>query len=199
MKTGDSYSGLSNPQWQDTTPKVPSRPLPRRNIITTVVVCLPLVLLACNGRKHRCHERLQAAALFLSEIRLAQQRFFETHGQFADTTASRNCTFVDNDLCSFNAVTEDLPKALGHLDQTDCELRWRALGIKPTGVAAAYDYVVVGWRSDLHCVPPKEHIVHQDGRWWYVVARTDCDDDGEFSTVHYSSEMTTFALRGDPE
>ena len=167
-------------------------------MMVTIAIIAILSVVAAVGYKRYIHKaRVSEATAFLASIKMKQETYFQTYGQYVDST-------ISSPACNHNA--SDLYPALTALslpvemswniecpDDQETYAGWCALGARPIGgghnaaPTSNFQYVTIGWAPD-DCDPPTRYIQDPNRRWWYAVAHSDMDRDGVLSTFIMSSE-----------
>jgi prepilin-type N-terminal cleavage/methylation domain-containing protein len=163
-------------------------------LMITVVILAILSVVATVGYKGYVHKaRTTEAVSFLATIKMKQVTYFQTYGQYVDTSTAES-TFTDSDFypsLSASGANNDLQMNWG-IECPDDKSQypgWCALGARPTGGKTYFHYVTVGWSPD-DANPPAAYIKDNTKRWWYAEARADQNQDGlHWSTFILTSEI----------
>jgi len=170
-------------------------------MMVTIAIIAILSVVATVGYKRYIHKaRVSEATAFLASIKMKQETYFQTYGQYVDTTQNLPAWQHGNSdiypsLTSLDSPVE-MSWAIDCPDDQDSYPGWCALGARPTAAGTTgnpttyFQYVTVGWAPD-DGTPPQQYIKDPDRRWWYAVAHSDMDRDGILSTFILTSEITT--------
>jgi len=159
-------------------------------MIAVVVLAILSVVAGVSYRKYIYKARTTEAITYLAHIKMKQETYFQTYGQYVDTSSSGH-SYTDSDFYPSEPSKSQEMDMKWEIDCPDDAAQypgWCALGVRPTSETIRFQYVTVGWASGDS--DPDEHINDPDRRWWYAVARSDMDRNHVYSTFILTSEIT---------
>ena len=156
-------------------------------MIGVVILAILSVVATVAYTKYIRKARSTEAITFLSDIKLKQETYYQTYGEYVDTSSSA-ASFTNSDFYPSPIVGGEKDWAIKCPEDNGSYPGWCALGARPTAETVNYQYVTVGWRTD-DPDPPVVHIKDPNRRWWFAEARGDLDENAVFSTFRLSSEL----------
>ena len=156
-------------------------------MVTLVVLAILTVVAVVSYSKYTRKAKMMEAIDFLTNIKMKQETYFGTYGQYVDT-ASSPATFSSSDFYPSSIAGGNKPWSISCPDDQSSYPGWCALGARPTDDEVNYQYVTVGWQNN-DPDPPSDYIEFPERRWWYAEAKGDLDSNGVFSTFRFSSEQ----------
>ena len=162
-------------------------------LMVTVVILGILTMVATVGyRRYKIKAKSTEAISFLANIKMKQVTYFQTYGQYVDTSNSPASHSEGDFYPSFpsNDSSEDMDWEIECPDNKTQYPGWCALGARPTGGKCSFQYVTVGWASG-DAKPPNNYIKDYARRWWYAEARGNLDGNNAlYSQFILTSEVT---------
>jgi len=142
-------------------------------MVTVVVLAILTVVATVGYQKYVSKARTTEAITFLSDIKMKQESYFASYGQYVDTSAAP-ASFTDSDFYPQDITEGNKKWAIKCPANQDTYPGWCALGSRPTTGETNYQYVTVGWQAG-DPDPPAQWIRKADEgrRWWFAVARGD--------------------------
>jgi prepilin-type N-terminal cleavage/methylation domain-containing protein len=158
-------------------------------MVTVVIIAILGLVASVSYQKYIRRARTTEAISFLSDIKLKQETYFQTYGQYVDTSSAQ-ASHGDSDFYP-SPITYGRKKwEINCPGDAASFPGWCALGARPTGHENEinYQYVTVGWQTG-DPDPPEQYIRDSGRRWWYAIARGDLDGNNLFSTFLLTSEL----------
>ncbi len=166
-------------------------------LMVTVVILGILTMVATVGyNKYKIKAKTTEAVSFLANIKMKQETYFQTYGQYVDTSNSPTSHSESDFYPAFpgSRSSEDMDWGMKCPGDQLQYPGWCALGARPTGNKASFQYVTVGWATG-DAKPPTRYIKDFTRRWWYAEARGnlrfEMDAEQIYSTFILTSEVTT--------
>jgi len=156
-------------------------------MIGVVILAILSVVATVAYKKYIRKARSTEAITFLSDIKLKQETYFQTYGQYVDTSSSPS-SFTNSDLYPSPIGGGNRDWGIQCPQDKGAHPGWCSLGARPTAEEVNYQYVTVGWQID-DPDPPATYIKDPERRWWFAEARGDLDENGIFSTFRLSWEL----------
>jgi len=158
-------------------------------MVTVVILAILSVVAGISYKKYMRKARTTEAITFLSDIKMKQETYYQTYGQYVDTSASESA-HSDSDFHPTVISGGDRKWEISCPQDANSYPGWCALGSRPTGGTTNYQYVTVGWAPE-DPEPSNVYIKDPERRWWYAVAHGDLDTaSANKSTFILTSEVT---------
>jgi len=157
-------------------------------MVTVVILAILSVVAGVGYQKYIRKARTTEAISFLADVKMKQETYYQTYGQYVDTGNSES-SHDDSDFYP-PEVDDELHKwEITCPQDAGSYPGWCALGCRPTDGETRFQYVTVGWQPEDP--PPSEvYVKDPDRRWWYAVAHGDLDGNQKKSTFILTSEVT---------
>ncbi len=162
-------------------------------MVTVVILGILTVVATVGYRRYKIKAMSTEAISFLSNIKMKQETYFQTYGQYVDTS-NAEASHSDSDFYppfpSGETTSENMKWEIECPADKSQYPGWCALGARPTGGKTSFQYVTVGWESD-DAAPSSNYIKDPTRRWWYAEARGNLDGlHGLYSRFILTSEVT---------
>lgn len=160
-------------------------------MVAVVILSVLATVAVFSYRRYAARARSQEAMAFLLEIKLKQETYFATYGQYA-TTDPYNNFYPAGDPAGGDPLEWETDCVAGSATLK----AWCTLGVRPqlgacdsgTGQCTYHGYQTEGWYPGAPA-PPANTINATNRPWWYARARGDVDGDGRVSNWYFSSEL----------
>jgi len=143
-------------------------------MVTIVILAILSVVAGVGYKKYIRKARTTEAIAFLSDIKMKQETYYQTYGQYVDTS-NAEASHADSDFYPQDITGGDKKWEISCPEDAASYAGWCALGSRPSGGVTNYQYVTVGW-SPEDPEPSEVYVKDPDRRWWYAVAHGDLDE-----------------------
>jgi prepilin-type N-terminal cleavage/methylation domain-containing protein len=171
-------------------------------MITIVILAILSVVATVGYRKYKNKARATEAVTFLANIKMKQETYFQTYGQYVDTSASDHSHVNGDFYPDFHpgGSSMDMEWRIACPENENEFPGWCALGARPGGAIkdvggtavplTNFQYVTVGWAPD-DPEPSDHYIKDPTRRWWYAEARGNLTLGGQSDTTYSRFILTS--------
>jgi type II secretory pathway pseudopilin PulG len=171
-------------------------------MMTVVILGILATVAVFSYKRYASQARTQEAIAFLLEIKLKQETYYTTYGQYA-SVAPPVAWYPPGDPTN----SAEIPWEMDCVGGSGEDLAWCSLGVRPSFNACTdasaercsyHQFYTDGWQPGA--ADPDANYIKQPSRpWWYALARGDVDSDGAFSEWLLSSELSEPRNRQETE
>lgn len=167
-------------------------------MVTVALLGILATVAVASYSRYAQEARTQEAITFLMEIKLKQETYFTTYGQYTTTgPVGTDTWYPPGDPIG----GDPLPWNQDCVAGGSTELAWCALGVRPSfeqcpesitstsGQCSFHQYFTEGWFAGTAVVPGEPYIQQPNVPWWYARAQGDLDGDEVLSDWMISSEV----------